>query len=355
MKTKLIGMFTLCVWTMIFAAVGCDKSSSSSSSTTVTPTTGPAGSSAGGGSSSSDITIGFLVKQPEEPWFQLEWKFADQAAKDDGFKLIKIPVQDGDKVLSAIDNLSASGAQGFVICTPDVKLGRAIVDKAKTRGLKVLAVDDQFLGSDGKPMTDVPYLGISAHKIGYSVGEALIAEMKKRNWPQDETGVCVVTFDELDTARDRTEGEIEAITAGGFPKDKIFKAPEKTSDQPGAFDATNILLTQQPNVKRWLICSMNDSGVLGAVRATEGRGFNADTVIGIGINGTDCLDEFAKPTKTGSFASSLLQAKEHGYKTAHMMYEWIKDGKEPPKDTRTIGVLINRDNYQQVLKEQGIR
>src|SRR3954452_11475805 len=86
---------------------------------------------------SAPVKIGFLVKQPEEPWFQLEWKFADQAAKDDGFKLIKIPVQDGDKVLSAIDNLSASGAQGFVICTPDVKLGRAIVDKAKTRGLKV--------------------------------------------------------------------------------------------------------------------------------------------------------------------------------------------------------------------------
>jgi hypothetical protein len=33
------------------------------------------------------IKIGFLVKQPEEPWFQLEWKFADQAAKDLGFTL----------------------------------------------------------------------------------------------------------------------------------------------------------------------------------------------------------------------------------------------------------------------------
>ncbi|MGQ7151794.1 hypothetical protein ACUODF_16050, partial [Escherichia coli] len=25
---------------------------------------------------------GFLVKQPEEPWFQTEWKFADKAGKD---------------------------------------------------------------------------------------------------------------------------------------------------------------------------------------------------------------------------------------------------------------------------------
>ena len=27
-----------------------------------------------------DTKIGFIVKQPEEPWFQDEWKFADVAA-----------------------------------------------------------------------------------------------------------------------------------------------------------------------------------------------------------------------------------------------------------------------------------
>ncbi|KAB7549466.1 hypothetical protein ET532_024435, partial [Verminephrobacter sp. Larva24] len=37
--------------------------------------------------------IGFLVKQAEEPWFQDEWKFAEQAAREKGFKLIKIGVR----------------------------------------------------------------------------------------------------------------------------------------------------------------------------------------------------------------------------------------------------------------------
>ena len=41
------------------------------------------------------VKIGFLVKQPEEPWFQLEWKFADQAAKELGFSLVKIGATDG--------------------------------------------------------------------------------------------------------------------------------------------------------------------------------------------------------------------------------------------------------------------
>ncbi|RVD13319.1 arabinose ABC transporter substrate-binding protein, partial [Mesorhizobium sp. M7A.F.Ca.ET.027.02.1.1] len=43
-----------------------------------------------------DTKIGFIVKQPEEPWFQDEWKFADQAAKEKGFTLVKIGAEDGE-------------------------------------------------------------------------------------------------------------------------------------------------------------------------------------------------------------------------------------------------------------------
>src|SRR5438128_232892 len=112
------------------------------------------------------IKIGFLVKQPEEPWFQLEWKFADQAAKELGFTLVKTGATDGQKVLAAIDNLAASGAQGFVICTPDTRLGPGIAAKARGANLKLISVDDQFVGANGQPMKNVHHLGISAGKIG---------------------------------------------------------------------------------------------------------------------------------------------------------------------------------------------
>jgi hypothetical protein len=38
-----------------------------------------------------------------------------------------------------------------------------------------------------------------------------------------------------------------------------------------------------------------------------------------------------------------------------MLYKWIKDGVEPPLDARTTGTFITRENFRQVLKEQGIR
>lgn len=300
------------------------------------------------------IKLGFLVKQPEEPWFQFEWKGAESAAKKCGFELVKLGVPDGEKVMTAIDSLAAGGAQGFVICTPDVRLGPAIVARARLKGLKVITVDDRFVGADGKFMTDVPYLGMSATQIGQAQGQALFEEMQRRQWPVAETGACVITFEELDTARERTDGAITALKAAGFPAGRIFKTPQKSTDVPGSFDGANILLTQHPEVKHWLISGMNDTAVLGAVRAMEGRGFPASAVIGIGINGTDCIDELRKLKPTGFFGSMLVSAPQEGYRTAEMLYHWIKDGAAPPPDTRTIGLFITRANFEEVLRQEGI-
>src|SRR5256885_3814434 len=107
------------------------------------------------GAANQPLKLGFIVKQPEEPWFQLEWKFADEAARKDGFELVKIGATDGEKVLGAIDNLAANGAKGFVICTPDTSLGPTIVAREKSQDLKVIAVGDQLLIADTNAMTGV--------------------------------------------------------------------------------------------------------------------------------------------------------------------------------------------------------
>ncbi|HOZ46020.1 MAG TPA: substrate-binding domain-containing protein [Candidatus Hydrogenedentes bacterium] len=299
------------------------------------------------------IVIGFLVKQPEELWFQNEWRFAQRCADQYAFDLRKIGVPDGEKALSAIDVLAASGAQGFVICTPDVRLGPAIMAKADSYNMKVFTVDDQFVGADGQFM-DVPYMGLSAEAIGRNVGAALYEEFTRRAWPIEETAACAITFDELNTVKERTEGTTAALIEAGFPAERIYRGAEKTTDVPGAFDAANIVLTQHPEVKRWLVFSVNDEGVLGALRALEGRGYEADAIIGIGIGAGTGLTEFKKAKPTGYFATCMISPLRHGYETTEHLYKWIKDGVEPPRDVRTAGVLATRENYSQVLHDLGL-
>jgi L-arabinose transport system substrate-binding protein len=277
------------------------------------------------------IKIGFIVKQPDEPWFQDEWKYAQQAADELGFELIKIGATDGEKVLAGIDNLAAQGAQGFVICTPDVKLGPAIAAKADAVGLKLMSVDDRFIGADGNPMEDVHHMGISAFNIGKVVGQTLADEATKRGWDLKQVGFMRMTFDQLPTIKERTDGATETLVAAGLPQENIFETPLKTLDTEGSFNAANITITKHPDIKLWLVAGGNDNSVLGAVRALEGQKFGVDNAIGVGINGTEAVAEFQKPEATAFMASVLLNAKQHGYDTVKNMFRGSKMAKNRTK------------------------
>ncbi|MBL0371481.1 arabinose ABC transporter substrate-binding protein [Rhizobium sp. KVB221] len=303
----------------------------------------------------ADVKIGFIVKQPEEPWFQDEWKFAEQAGKEKGFTVVKIGAEDGEKVQSAIDNLGAQGAQGFIICTPDVKLGPGIVAKAEANQLKMMTVDDRLVGADGQPMADVPHMGISATKIGETVGQAIVDEMKKRGWDMKNVGAIRVSYDSLPTAVDRVEGAISVLKAAGFPADNIYDAPQSKTDTEAALNASTTVLNKHADVKYWIAFGLNDEAALGAVRASESVGIPAENVIAVGIGGAEsAINEFKKADATGFYGTVIISPKRHGYETAMNMYNWIAEGKEPEKVTLTSGSLALRGDYEKVRKDLGI-
>jgi len=301
------------------------------------------------------IKIGFLVKQAEEPWFQDEWRFAEQAAKEKGFTLVKIGIPNGEKMMAAIDNLAAQKAQGFVICAPDVKLGIAVERAAKRHKLKVMSVDDQLVDGKGQPIASIPHMGISGYEIGKQVGQGLAEEIKARGWNLAEIGALRIAFDQLPTARERTQGALDALKAAGLPVGNVIEAPQAKTDTESAFNAANIAFTKNAKFKRWVAFGMNDEAVLGAVRAAEGRGFKQDAMLGIGIGGSQtALNEFSKPAPTAFFGTVLISPRRHGYETALNVYEWVAENKAPPPVTLTNGTLMTRKNQAEVRKTMGL-
>jgi L-arabinose transport system substrate-binding protein len=299
---------------------------------------------------SRGVRIGFVVKQPEEQWFQDEWRFAEQAAKALDFSVIRIGAPDGDRVLSAMDTLYARHAQGIVICTPDPILGTAIRLHSARRRLKLMSVDDRLVGADGKPIEAIPHVGISGRKIGELAGTRAIAEAKRRGWDIATTGVLRISFNSLETAVERTMGARDAIVADAFPAARIFDAPQRTTDTEGGFTAANPVITRQSEIRSWVILGLNDEAVLGGVRAAEGAGFAADKLIGVGIGGSgSAVAEFTKPGATGFWASILLSPRRHGYDTAAAMHRWITTGDRPPLLTLTSGEVMDRGNFRTLV------
>ncbi|WP_250535879.1 arabinose ABC transporter substrate-binding protein [Caballeronia sp. AZ10_KS36] len=301
------------------------------------------------------LKIGFLVKMPEQAWFINEQKASTALGQKENFTSVNIGTPDGEKVLAAIDNLGAQGAQGFVICAPDVRLGPAIAARAKRYNMKFVSVDDQLVDSSGKPLSNVPHLGMSAFKIGNQVGDAIAGEMKRRGWKPEEVGALRITDYELPTAKLRTDGATQSLVASGFKKENIFDAPQKTTDDEGGFNAASPVLAQHPNVKKWVIFALNEESVLGGVRATEQLHIPSADVIGVGINGAgEAFAEFQKKEQTGFFGTIAVSSTNHGKQSAQNLVDWIRSGKQPPADTQTTGKLMTRENWKSVRSELGI-
>lgn len=294
------------------------------------------------------VRIGFLVKQPQEQWFQDEWRFAAAAARDFGFGLIDIGAEDGDRVLAALQTLYARYAQGFIICAPDPRLGPAIAGFAARTGMKAMSVDDRLTGSDGQPIAGVPHVGISAAKIGQLAGRSAAEEARRRSWSPESTGILRIAFDSLETGRERTFGAVAALKALDFTR--VYDAPQRTSDTEGAFTAAAPVLTQQAKIERWIVLGLNDETVIGGVRAAEGLSMPPADIIGVGIGGSAvAVADLAKPRPTGFYASVLLSPRAHGYDTAAAMYRWITRGEAPPPVTLTSGTLMTRANFRALL------
>lgn len=307
------------------------------------------------GDAAKPLKIGFIVKMPEQAWFINEQKAAEAAGGELGFSVVRISGTDGAQVMTAIDNLAAQGATGFVICAPDVRLGPAIVAKAKGNQLKLVSVDDRLLGADGQPVGSVPHLGMSGYKIGQQVGEAIAAEAKARGWDWQEVGAIRVSNNELPTAKERTDGATRALLDAGFIEANIFEAPQRSTDTESALTAASPVLAKQSRFKKWVIYALNEESVLGGVRASEQFKIPAADVIGVGINGSGAaFAEFSKSEPTGFHGTVAVSSTMHGRQSAINLVHWLREGVEPPAVTETTGELMVRGNWQQVKEKLGL-
>ena len=199
--------------------------------------------------------------------------------------------------------------------------------KANSMDLKVITVDDQFVNAKGQAHGASAPGDDGRHQDWRASGvRSSTRRCKARQWDVKATGVLAITADELDTARRRVERLPGALKAASFPAAQIFSAPPRATTFRGRWMPPTPCWCST-RVKNWLIVGMNDNTVLGGVRATEGQGFKAENVIGIGISRVDAVNELSSPAPLASSApccpARTYTATEH-----QMLHDWVVNGAE---------------------------
>jgi len=321
-----------------------------SCSTGDTPAAPPSGNAGAQNNAGEKLVVYGIYKAGDQTWFIDEGEAAKNAVEAAGGEFIFVDAaMDPEQYLNAIDNAIANNASGIVTCIPDQTMSKTVVDKCKEAGIPIVAADDALQDESGELLA--PWVGIDGYVIGEKNGEWVANYMKDNDMLDDpEVGLLLITMDTVSSCVPRTEGQYDKFTelCPDFDKNRIFKADyDGTTDKGNT--ATAAILTAHPEIKKWVITGANEEGTIGAVRALESAGLDADSCV-VGLGAYLAKDEWnnkgadGTAMKAATYFSSLLV----GTDSVNILLDLI-DGKEVTMKTAVDADVVTPETYKEIM------
>ena len=291
-----------------------------------------------------------IYKAGDQTWFIDEGAAAQAAVEEAGGEFIYVDAKmNPEEYLKAIDNAIANNASGIVTCIPDQTMSQAVVDKAEEAGIPIVAADDALQDADGEKL--VPWVGINAYVIGEANGE-WIANYAIENelTDKEDVGLLLMTMDTVSSCVPRAEGELAKFTEliPDFNEANIFKADyDGTTDKGNT--AAAAVITANPQITTWLVTGANEEGCIGAARALESAGLDANACV-VGLGGYMAKDEWNNKGADGTCvkASAYFSAEQVGAGSVDVLLSII-NGEEPVMETAVDAVVVTPENYKEVM------
>ena len=287
-----------------------------------------------------------IYKSGDQEWFINEGAAARATVEAAGGTFFYIDVAlEGQKELDAIDQAFANKADGIVTCTPDQTMSQAIVDKCAEYGIPVVANDDA-LEVNGEKIA--PWVGIAGYNIGESCAEWMNEYIEANGLADDPScGVMLLTMSTVSSCVPRTEGEYDVLSAK-YPQfeetKRLFYADYDGTTEKGNIVA-NDTITANPQITKWLVMGANEEGVIGAVRALETAGLDANSAC-IGMGAYMAPEEYEKGSCLK--ASPYFSDVAIGTYAVNTLFAII-DGAEYSMETAVPAEITTPENYHEVL------
>ena len=270
-----------------------------------------------------DGSIGLAVSTQNNPFFVTLVEGAQKAADAAGVKLTVADAgDDAAKQTSDIEDLVASGISVLIVNPVDSDAVTGAVEFAKSKGVKVIAVDRAVNGTEIEcQIASDNVLGaeLATQFIVDTLGEgAVVAEL------EGVTGASA--------AIDRSQGfhniadsklEVVARQTANFARAEGMSVMEN-------------MLQANPNIQA--VFAANDEMALGAMEAISGAGKNVMVV------GFDATDDAIESIKAGQMAGTIAQQPDLIGSTAVEYAIKLIAGEKIPSSIPVEVTLITKDN-----------
>jgi len=288
------------------------------------------GSGSGSGSSSTgsgEVKVGLITKTDTNPFFVKMKEGAEKAAKQDGVQLMTAAGKfDGDNAgqVTAIENMVAAGVKGILITPSDSKAIVPAVQKARAKGVLVIALD-----TPTEPQSAVDALfATNNFNAGKLIGEYAKAAMKGK-------AAKIATLDlapGVSVGVLRHNGFLKGF--GATDKDVVC-AQDTGGDQAKGQTAMENCLQKSPGIN--LVYTINEPAALGAYTALKAKGREKDVLI-VSVDG-GCTG--VQAVTDGTIAATSQQYPlEMAQMGVDAVVNFVKTGEKPSGYTDTGVTLI---------------
>ena len=287
-----------------------------------------------------------IYKSGDQEWFLNEGEAARKTVEEAGGEFYYVDVAlEGQKMLDAIEQAHANGADGIVTCTPDQTMSQNIVDLCAEYGIAVVACDDA-LEVNGEKIA--PWVGIAGYDIGSSCAEWMVQYISENDLANDETaGVLIMTMSTVSSCVPRTDGEYDVLSAA-YPEfeasGRLFYADYDGTTEKGN-TASAAVITGNPQITKWLVMGANEEGIIGVVRALETAGVDAESAC-VGMGAYMAAEEYEKGSCLK--ASPYFSDVAIGTYSVNTLFAVI-DGEEVEMETAVPAEITTPENYHDIL------
>ncbi|MFI9213707.1 sugar ABC transporter substrate-binding protein [Streptomyces sp. NPDC053253] len=287
------------------------------------------GSGAQGGSGGNGVKVGLITKTDTNPFFVKMKAGAEQAAKDNGVELVSAAGKfDGDNAgqVTAIENMVNSGVKGILITPNDSKAIVPALEKARAKGVLVIALDSP---TDPQDATDALFATDNV-KAGELIGQYTKAAMAGKE-------AKIATLDlapGVAVGVQRHQGFLKGLgVAEGDPS--IVCMQDTGGDQAKGQTAMENCLQKSPDID--VVYTINEPAALGAYTALKAKGLEKKVLV-VSVDG-GCTG--TKAVKEGKIAATSqqypLQMASQGVKA---VADFAKNGRKASGYTDTGVTLI---------------